>query len=159
MGDGEGALDQYWAALKANYRQEYSEVAADHMVFPRNSGELIDHNAFGIINDDADETMAIWLKIEDGKIANAAFCGDTCVTCTACGSAITELARGKTVAGALQITPQIVRIPSMACRRKTTTALHGGGTLQMALRAIRDIGSTLTFFSLALSRGGNYLCA
>ena len=105
---GNGALDQYWAFLKETYRQKYSEVAADHMVFPRNSGELSDHSCFGIVNDDHDETMAIWLKIQDGKVANASFTCDECITCTACASAITEMARGKTTAEVLAITPREV---------------------------------------------------
>jgi len=105
---GEGALDQYWAFLKETYRQRYSEVAADHMVFPRNSGELSDHSCFGIMNDDHDETMAIWLKIEDGRVANASFTCDECITCTACASAVTEMARGKTPAEVLALTTQAV---------------------------------------------------
>ena len=105
---GEGALDQYWAFLKETYRQRYSEVAADHMVFPRNSGELSDHSCFGIMNDDHDETMAIWLKIEDGRVANASFTCDACITCTACASAVTEMARGKTTAEVLALTTQAV---------------------------------------------------
>jgi nitrogen fixation NifU-like protein len=105
---GNGALDQYWAFLKETYRHKYSEVAADHMVFPRNAGELSDHSCFGIVNDDHDEMMAIWLKIEDGRIANASFACDECITCTACASALTEMARGKTTAEVLALTPQEV---------------------------------------------------
>ena len=105
---GEGALDQYWAFLKETYRQQYSEVAADHMVFPRNSGELSDHSCFGIVNDGHDETMAIWLKIEDGRVVNASFTCDECLTCTACASAVTEIARGKTTAEVLAFTMQDV---------------------------------------------------
>jgi nitrogen fixation NifU-like protein len=105
---GEGALDQYWAFLKETYRQKYSEVAADHMVFPRNSGELSDHSCFGILNDDHDEMMAIWLKIEDGRVANASFTCGECITCTACASAATEMAIGKTTAEVLAITPREV---------------------------------------------------
>ncbi len=105
---GEGALDKYWAALKETYRQTYSEVAADHMVFPRNSGELAGHNAFGIINDEHNDMLAIWLQVEDGRIEGIAFSGEDCVACTACGSAVTELARGKTLEEAMKITPQDV---------------------------------------------------
>ncbi len=105
---GEGALDKYWAALKQTYQQVYSEVAADHMVFPRNTEELTDHSCFGIINDELDETIAIWLKVENGRIASASFTCDDCITCTACASVITELARGKTPEEAQAITPQQV---------------------------------------------------
>jgi len=104
MSGGDGALDQYWDALKENYRQDYSEVAADHIVFPRNTGELIDHDAFSIINDEHDDLLAIWLKIDNGIITNAAFTAENCVTCTACGSVITELVRGKALADTLLIT-------------------------------------------------------
>jgi len=104
MSGGDGALDQYWEALKETYRQEYSEVAADHMVFPRNTGELIEHNAFGVINDEHDDLMAIWLKIDDGVVTNAAFTAEECITCTASGSVLTELVRGKTAAEVSLIT-------------------------------------------------------
>jgi len=33
MSGGEGALDKYWEYLKENYKQQYSETAADHMIF------------------------------------------------------------------------------------------------------------------------------
>jgi nitrogen fixation NifU-like protein len=108
MSGGEGALDKYWAALKDNYRQVYSEVAADHMVFPRNSGELIEHNAFGIIHDEHDDTMAIWLMIENNRITNIAFSAEECVTCMACGSMVTELARNKSPEEAAKVTPREV---------------------------------------------------
>ncbi len=105
---GDGALDQYWAFLKETYRKKYSEVAADHMVFPRNSGELSDHSSFGIVYDDHDQTMAIWLKLENDRVTGASFVCDDCATCTACASAITEMARGKTVAELLSINPEDV---------------------------------------------------
>jgi nitrogen fixation NifU-like protein len=105
---GDGALDQYWAFLKETYRQKYSEVAADHMVFPRNSGELPNPSCFGIVNDDKDETLAIWLEMQNGRVVDASFSGDECITCTACASAVTEMARGKTIGEVLMITPQDV---------------------------------------------------
>jgi nitrogen fixation NifU-like protein len=108
MADGEGALDRYWAALKAAYREDYSEVAADHMVFPRNYDELIEHNAFGIGNDEYDHTIAMWLNIEDGVIAQIAFSSEDCLVCKACGSVITELARTSTLDKARAITTRDV---------------------------------------------------
>ena len=108
MPDGEGALDKYWAAMKDTYRQKYSEVAADHMVFPRNAGDMIEHNAFGIINDEHDDTIAMWLKIENDRITDAAYSAEECMTCIACGSMVTELARGKTLGEAAKINPEEV---------------------------------------------------
>ena len=94
--------------MKETYRQKYSEVAADHMVFPRNAGDLVDHSCFGIVNDDHDQTMAIWFKIDEGKVSAASFTCDDCITCTACASTLTELARGKTPQEVLAITAQDV---------------------------------------------------
>lgn len=105
---GDGALDKYWAALKKEYSQVYSEVAADHMVFPRNASELKNHSCFGIINDDNNETIAIWLEIKDDRVVNAAFTCDECITCTACASVGTELARNKTPQGVMEISAQDV---------------------------------------------------
>jgi nitrogen fixation NifU-like protein len=52
--------------------------------------------------------MAIWLKIENDRVTGASFVCDECITCTACASAITEMARGKTTAEALAITVEDV---------------------------------------------------
>jgi len=103
MSGGDGALDKYWESLKETYRQQYSEVAADHMVFPRNTGEIIEHDAFGIFNDEHDDLIAIWLKIDNGTVTNAGFSAEECITCTASGSVVTELARGKTIEDAALI--------------------------------------------------------
>ncbi len=108
MSGGDGALDQYWSYLKENYQRTYSEVAADHMVYPRNTAELIQHNGFGIINDDCNETMAIWFRAEDDIIAQICFSAEGCNTCIACGSMVTELARSKKTAEAAGITPEDV---------------------------------------------------
>jgi len=131
MSGGDGALDKYWAALKETYQREYSEVAADHMVFPRNTGDLIEHDSFGIINDENDEIMSIWLKIDKGTVTNAAFATDECLTCTACGSIITELVRGKTLTDALLITPDELAtnlggLPEedLSCARLAVDVLH-----------------------------------
>ncbi len=105
MSGGEGALDKYWAFLKETYRQKYSEIAADHIVFPRNTEELIDHNGFGIMQDSRDNAIAVWLKIENDTVTGVAFSSDDCAACTASGSVATELIRGKPVTEVLNITP------------------------------------------------------
>ncbi len=108
MPGGDGALDQYWAYLKENYRKNYSEIAADHMVFPRNTAELIEHNGFGIVNDAEGHTLAIWLLVKDGVVEKAAFTAEECPACTASGSMVTELAIGKAAKEALKITAKDV---------------------------------------------------
>ncbi|MCL2140921.1 MAG: iron-sulfur cluster assembly scaffold protein [Dehalococcoidia bacterium] len=105
-GFGEGALDKYWAALKEKYRERYSEVAADHMVYPRNTEELTEHSCFGLSYESLEENIAIWLRIENNHVSEASFSTGDCFVCTACASALTELARGKTPQEALLIGKQ-----------------------------------------------------
>jgi nitrogen fixation protein NifU and related proteins len=134
MSNGEGALDQYWAFLKENYRKTYSEVATDHMVFPRNTSELTAHNGFGIIADDDGHTIALWLNIDNGIVTQACFTAENCPTCTAAGSMVTELAMGKSIPQVRLVTAQGVLenlggLPSQEqhCAKLATD------TLQMAL--------------------------
>lgn len=135
MGDGEGALDKYWAALKAAYREEYSEITADHMVFPRNYEELIEHNAFAIANDEYDHTIAMWLNIEDGRISQIAFSSEECLVCKACGSMITELARTATLEQASSITTEdVIEDLEGLPEKDRHCAQLAVETLQMALK-------------------------
>lgn len=106
MSGGEGALDKYWAFLKDNYRQRYSEIAADHIAYPRNTKELGYHNGFGIAHGEGDDGLAIWINVQGEIINEAAFNSEGCPTCTACGSAVTEMIRGKTCAEGLSLTPE-----------------------------------------------------
>ena len=89
-------------------RQIYSETVLDHGRNPRNLGDLEEANAFGIITGPCGDTMAIWLKVEDGKISEASFTTDGCMTSLAAGSVVTELVKGKTLADTQQISQQDV---------------------------------------------------
>jgi len=98
---GDGALDQYWERMKNAYEEVYSEVAADHMIFPRNTDELIEHSCFGMACDDRNESMAIWLKINDNHVVDACFSQSECHVCNGCASVTTEWVRGKSISQSL----------------------------------------------------------
>ncbi|MBC7325746.1 MAG: iron-sulfur cluster assembly scaffold protein [Moorella sp. (in: Bacteria)] len=82
---------------------KYSETVLDHAMNPRNVGSISEPDGFGEDTSECGDTMAIWLRVEDGRIARATFWTDGCGTTIACGSMVTELAKGKTVNEALQI--------------------------------------------------------
>ena len=88
--------------------QIYSEQALDHGRNPRNLGDLNEANGFGIIIGPCGDTMAIWLKVEDGKISEASFTTDGCMTSLAAGSMVTEMVKGKTLADVQMIGQQDV---------------------------------------------------
>ena len=99
----EGALDKYKEAIKTQLRKIYSETVAEHATSPRNMGDLENYSSFGIIIGPCGDTMAIWLKVDDGIISEASFTTDGCTTTIASGSMITEMAKGKTVGQAQEI--------------------------------------------------------
>jgi nitrogen fixation NifU-like protein len=89
-------------------KQMYSEKTIDHFLNPRNLGQIPAPDAFGRIIGGCGDTMEISLKVKEGKIINVSFWTDGCGPSIASGSMITELAKGKTIPEAQQITQQDV---------------------------------------------------
>ena len=101
----DGALDKFRDAIQQELRLDgFSEKALLHATRPANAGELTGHNAFSISSGESGETLAIWLKVEDGVITGASFTSDGSDALTACGSMITELVKNKTLEEARLIT-------------------------------------------------------
>ena len=83
----------------------YSPQALDHFHHPRNSGFLDERTAEGKSGKPGQGNyMVIHLLVEDGRIVRIAFKTYGCPGAIACGSAVTELARGKTLEEAEDIT-------------------------------------------------------
>lgn len=85
--------------------ESYSEIVLDHAKNPRNRGMLEDANARGYqMNPVCGDTLALMLRIEDGKIAAARFQTEGCTASLATSSLITEMVTGLTVDEALALT-------------------------------------------------------
>ena len=77
----------------------------DHIVNPRNAGELADANAIAEqTNPVCGDRLRLSLRVRDGYIEAARFLAYGCPPTLACGSLITELIEGKTVADAMLVT-------------------------------------------------------
>ena len=100
--------EKYQQLYETAMKQMYSEIVLDHGRKPRNLGDLEEANAFGIVTGPCGDTIGIWLKVEDNKIAEISFTTDGCMTSMAAGSMVTELAKGKNIDDALQISQQDV---------------------------------------------------
>ena len=85
----------------SDLRELYQEVIFDHNRNPRNFGRPADANrrAEGY-NPLCGDKVTIYLKIENGRIAEAAFEGSGCAISTASASLMTEALKGKTEAEA-----------------------------------------------------------
>ena len=83
----------------------YSSTFKDHLVNPRNAGELSDANAIGeVTNPVCGDRMRFSLRVREGRIEAARFLAYGCPPTLVCGSVLTELMTGKTVAEAAQLT-------------------------------------------------------
>ena len=83
----------------------YSEVFKDHIANPRNAGELPDANATGEeTNPVCGDRLQLSLRVRDGRIEAARFLAYGCPPTLVCGSVLTELVLGKTIAEATLVT-------------------------------------------------------
>lgn len=84
----------------------YSTAVLDHFKSPRNSGDLPSATAtVEVTNPACGDMCQLSARVEDGRIAEARFKTRGCVTSIACGSALTELMQGKSLAELRAITP------------------------------------------------------
>jgi nitrogen fixation protein NifU and related proteins len=79
----------------------YSPQVLDHLEHPRNAGSLENPDASAQIENPAcGDVLKLTLKLAFGQISAIRFQAKGCVASVACGSALTELALGKTPAQA-----------------------------------------------------------
>jgi nitrogen fixation NifU-like protein len=83
----------------------YNKKVMDHFLHPRNMGEIQNADAIGTVgNPVCGDIMTIYLKIKNNRIENISFKTFGCAAAIATSSIITELAKGKTLEEAQQLT-------------------------------------------------------
>jgi len=110
----------------------YSEIVMDHFKNPRNMGEIPDADGVGTVgNPVCGDMMAVYIKVEDERIADIKFKTFGCGAAIATSSMVTELAKGKTLEEAKKITRADVAdslggLPKikMHCSNLAADALH-----------------------------------
>lgn len=87
----------------------YSEKVMDHFSNPRNVGEIKDADGVGQVgNPTCGDIMRFYLKIDNNIITDIKFKTFGCGAAIATSSMATELAKGKTVEQALELTNKAV---------------------------------------------------
>jgi len=82
----------------------YSAELLDHFEHPRNAGELAGADAHVRVENPAcGDILELFAKFEKGRICEIRFRAKGCVPAMACGSLVTELAAGRTLTEARQI--------------------------------------------------------
>lgn len=119
----------------------YNEVVMDHFKNPRNVGVIEDADGVGEVgNPLCGDMMTIYLKVdEDERISDIKFQTFGCGSAIAVSSMLTELARGKTIDEARNITNKDV---AEALQGLPKNKLHcsnlGADALHMAIRDYED---------------------
>ncbi|MGB7002540.1 MAG: iron-sulfur cluster assembly scaffold protein [Halobacteriota archaeon] len=96
-------INELEAAIQKEEKELYSERTLEEAYNPKNVGVLEDPDGYARITGPCGDTIQIHLKIADAKIVDCKFITDGCGPSTASGSAVTEMAKGKTIEDALMI--------------------------------------------------------
>ncbi len=110
----------------------YSEKVMEHFQNPRNVGTMEDADGIGQVgNPVCGDMMTFYIKVEDNRITDVKFQTFGCGAAIAVSSMVSEMAIGKTVEEALQITNESVAeelggLPKnkMHCSNLGADALH-----------------------------------
>ncbi len=89
-------------------RRIYTETVVEHVLNPRNIGNLPDADGYGTITTPDGDTVRVWLRVKDNLVTDASFWTNACAATIASLSMVTDLARGKTPADALAVGQQDV---------------------------------------------------
>ena len=102
----------------------YSEKVMDHFTRPRNVGEIPDANGIGQEgNAVCGDIMKMYIKVDENDvIQDIKFKTFGCGAAIATSSMVTELAKGKTIQEALELSNKAVAEALAACRRRRCTA-------------------------------------
>lgn len=110
----------------------YTDKVMDHFENPRNVGEIAGADGVGQVgNPTCGDIMKIYLKVDDGVITDIKFKTFGCGAAIATSSMVTEMAKGKTIEEALQLSNKAVAealggLPpkKMHCSNLAADALH-----------------------------------
>jgi nitrogen fixation NifU-like protein len=111
----------------------YSKKVMDHFLHPRNVGEIPDASGIGNVgNPICGDIMRMYIKVENGVIADAKFKTFGCGAAISTSSMVTEMVKGKTISEALAITNKVV---AEALGGLPAVKLHCSVLAEQALRS------------------------
>lgn len=122
----------------------YNELVQEHSTNPRNVGEIPDADGSALVGDpECGDQMKLWIKVEGGTIKDIKFKSNGCAGAIAASSMCTELALGKTLEEAKQLSDDdiITALEGIPQMDKNCT-LSGIAALQAAIKDFESKGST-----------------
>jgi nitrogen fixation NifU-like protein len=89
-------------------RSHYTETVVDHWLHPRNLGSLKDPDGHAGFRGPCGDRMEIYLRVHGDTIRRACFLTDGCGTSIAAASMAVQLAEGKTLGEACDISQELI---------------------------------------------------
>ena len=118
--------------------ETYSERVIEEYRDPKNIGWMEDPDGTAKFKGPCGDTMEVHLRVEDGRIKDIRFFTDGCGPSIACGSMLTQMAQGRTLDGAAnlsseELTDALGGLPeeSLHCAELAVTTLR---------KALEDLG-------------------
>ena len=113
----------------------YNEKILDHFMNPRNLGVIEDVDGIGVLGDPGcGDYIKVYIKVTDEHISDIRFQIAGCPAAIACGSAMTELAKGKSIDEAAEISDaDILEYLGGLPDEKAHCSNLGAGALQNAI--------------------------
>ena len=116
--------------------ESYSDIVLDHAQHPRNQGILEDANARGYnMNPVCGDVLALTLRIEGDRIAEARFQTEGCTASVATSSILTEIITGMSLDDAAALTHEDI---ADAVGGLPASKLHSASLVIAALRRALD---------------------
>ena len=87
----------------------YNETVMEHFMNPRNVGEIEHPDGVGEVgNPVCGDMMTFYIKVKDDRLSDVKFKTFGCGAAIAVSSMVSEMAKGRTLAEAMKITPKSV---------------------------------------------------
>ena len=104
MGKEQDLFDDIENMIMEEAQKSYSSVVIDHFNNPRNVGEMADADCYTYMSGICGDTIGIYARIANDRLERLSFVTNGCGTTIACGSALTCMAEGMTLADASRLT-------------------------------------------------------
>jgi nitrogen fixation NifU-like protein len=95
-------FERFIAQVQNEIMEEERAIYSDRVLAefnnPQNVGRMVDPDAFAVMDGSCGDTMEFYLKIVNDVIQDITFMTDGCGATIACGSKITQMVKGRTLA-------------------------------------------------------------
>jgi len=106
--DFEKAVNELQVSIMEDAKKAYSEKVIERWLNPRNFGKIRNPDGFAKIKGPCGDTMQISFRVKDGRVTKIKFTTDGCASSIAAGNMTTELAQGKKLEEAAEISQQTI---------------------------------------------------